>query len=95
MPAVKKKRTTLTLDPDVAARLEDEMHRQRKPFRQVVNEAIRRGLSSNGRTPKLPPFRVKVFKARLQPDVIGVSMNRLSDELETEELIAKLRRSQK
>jgi len=39
------KRITVTLDPDVAARIEDEMHRQRKQFKQVVNEAIRRGLA--------------------------------------------------
>lgn len=36
-------RTPLTLDPDVARMIEEEVHRRRKPFKAVVNEAIRRG----------------------------------------------------
>jgi hypothetical protein len=94
MPAVKK-RTTLTLDPDVAARLADEMHRQRKPFRQVVNEAIRRGLSGAERRRRLPPYRVKVHKTELMPGIDPLHLNRLVDELEVEALIAKMGRSRK
>jgi hypothetical protein len=46
-------RTTLTLDPDVARLLREEAHRQRRPFKDVVNEAIRRGLAPapNARRP--------------------------------------------
>jgi len=47
-------RTTLALDPDVARLLEEEAHRQRKPFRQVVNEAIRRGLAPGARGGQTP-----------------------------------------
>lgn len=84
-----KKRTTLTLDPDVAARLEDEMHRQRKPMRQVVNEAIRRGLSGAERRRKLPPFRIVGHKTELQPGIDPLHLNRLVDELETDAFLAK------
>jgi hypothetical protein len=91
MPRVKK-RTTLTLDPDVVARLEDEMHRQRKPFRQVVNEAIRRGLSSSARTRKLPPYRVKPIKSELMPGFENANFNHLVDQLEDEAILRKLRR---
>jgi len=91
MSAVKK-RTTLTLDADVAARLADEMHRQRKPFRQVVNEAIRRGLSGSERRAKLPPFKVKVFKTKLRPGIDLTHAGRLLDELEVDAFIAKRRR---
>jgi hypothetical protein len=90
MPAVAKKRTTLTLDPDVAARLQDEMHRQRKPFRQVVNEAIRRGLSGSARRAKLPPFKVKVFKSKLMPGIDLTHINRLADEWEDETRLEKM-----
>ena len=38
------KRTTLTLDDDVAARLEAESRRSGRSFRHVVNEALRSGL---------------------------------------------------
>ena len=66
-------RTTLTLDPDVARRIEDEVHRLRKPFKQVVNDALRRALAPGGRQ---APVRRSVF-ARTSPDccpaLIGAS----------------------
>src|SRR5262245_45028868 len=53
-------RTTLTLDPDVARMIEEEAHRVRKPLTQVINDALRRGLtSSSGRRPA-KAYRVKV-----------------------------------
>lgn len=39
-------RTTLTLDDDVAAKLKAESRRAGLPFRDVVNETLRRGLAS-------------------------------------------------
>jgi hypothetical protein len=38
------KRTTLTLDDDVAARLERQARQTGTPYREVVNQALRRGL---------------------------------------------------
>lgn len=38
-------RTTLTLDDDVAAKLKAESRRAGRPFREVVNETLRRGLA--------------------------------------------------
>ncbi|MEZ5402070.1 MAG: ribbon-helix-helix protein, CopG family [Bryobacteraceae bacterium] len=37
-------RTTLTLDDDVAARLDEEVRRSGQPFKVVVNEALRLGM---------------------------------------------------
>jgi len=39
-------RTTLTLDDDVAAKLKTEARRAGRPFREIVNETLRRGLES-------------------------------------------------
>ncbi len=39
-------RTTLTLDPDVAQRLKSRMAEQKATLKQVVNEALRRGLAA-------------------------------------------------
>jgi len=39
-------RTTLTLDEDVAAKLRAESRRAGRPFREIVNETLRRGLVS-------------------------------------------------
>lgn len=40
-------RTTLTLDPDVAKLLEEEMAKRQTSFKRVVNDALRRGLGSH------------------------------------------------
>ncbi|MBI3204221.1 MAG: antitoxin [Myxococcales bacterium] len=81
-------RTTLTLDPDVAQLLKEEAHRRRKAFKDVVNDAIRRGLApQRQRAPK--PYRVRPHKARLLPGFDSAAFNRLADELDDEALIAK------
>lgn len=60
-------RTTLTLDPDVAQLLKEEAHRQRKSFKEVVNQAIRQGLASQAGRPAPGRYRVRPHKATLQP----------------------------
>lgn len=51
-------RTTLTLDDDIAARLQLAARRSGRPFREVVNETLRRGLQQQS-TPPRAQFRVK------------------------------------
>lgn len=82
-------RTTLTLDPDVALLLEKEMHRQRKPFKQVVNEALRRGLGARRGGRSQTPYRVVPHQARLRPGLDRLAMNRLADELEDEAVLER------
>jgi hypothetical protein len=52
-------RTTLTLDDDVAAKLKAEARRAGRPFRDVVNETLRRGLASQRFTSRRQPFTVE------------------------------------
>ncbi|MBI1948665.1 MAG: antitoxin [Deltaproteobacteria bacterium] len=80
-------RTTLTLDPDVAALLEQEAHRLRQPFKQVVNDALRRGLTRRPQRKKR--LQVEVHHARLQAGIDPGHLNRLADELEDEALLGK------
>jgi hypothetical protein len=51
-------RATLTLDEDIAANLRAESRRAGKPFREVVNETLRRGLVSQHPETGRKPFRV-------------------------------------
>ena len=44
-------RTTITLEPDVAARLQKEAAKGERTFKQIVNDALRRGLDPAS-TPK-------------------------------------------
>lgn len=48
-------RTMLTLDDDVAAMLKAEARRTGRPFGEVVNETLRRGLASRRLGEKEPP----------------------------------------
>lgn len=45
-------RTTLTLDPDVAARLQKEAAKGERTFKQIVNDALRQGLDSPAKPKK-------------------------------------------
>lgn len=75
-------RTTLTLDDDVMRLIEEEVHRRRTTFKQVVNEAIRRGLRGPPRRAK--KYRAPVFAAELAPGVDPAGLNRLADDLEAD-----------
>ena len=53
-------RTTLTLDPDVAARLERLKETKNTSFKSVVNEALRRGLDAIDQDATLRPrYRIR------------------------------------
>ena len=51
-------RTTVTLDPDVEDLIRREMHERRSSFKDVVNDALRRGLRTS--TPAAP-FETPTF----------------------------------
>ncbi len=84
-------RTTLTLDPDVVRLLDQEMHRVRKPMKQVINEALRRGLTAAARVQQ-KRYRVRAHVARLQPGLERGRLNALADELEDVEVLRRTRR---
>jgi hypothetical protein len=52
-------RTTLTLEDDVAARVQAEARRRGLPFKSVVNELLRAGLAQQRKADAVPPFRVQ------------------------------------
>ena len=83
-------RTTLTLDDDLGSQLNDLAHRQRKPFRTVVNDALRRGLGAPGAA-EVKPFKVTPFALELLPGLDDRRFNQLFDELEAERAAEKLK----
>jgi hypothetical protein len=53
-------RTTVTIDDDVATKLEAEMRRQRSTnFKQILNYVLRRGLLVRRELTASKPFRVR------------------------------------
>jgi Arc/MetJ family transcription regulator len=62
-------RTTLTLDADVAAKLRARARELGLPFKQAVNEALRRGLGAGtGRKPYRMPARAMGARPGVDPD---------------------------
>lgn len=83
-------RTTLTLDPDVSKLLEQEVDRSRKSMKQVVNEALRRGLTRAA--PRANKLVLKVHDSRLRPGYDPGTFNALADELEDDAVLRKASR---
>ena len=61
-------RTTLTIDDDLANSLKEQARLNNVPLKQVVNETLRRGLSSvpNG---DRPPSRVEPLSSDSRPEL--------------------------
>jgi hypothetical protein len=75
-------RTTLTLDPDIAAKLRAEMHKSGKPFKQVVNEFLRWGLNAPRRLQPVKSFVVRARALGLHPGLDYDNIGELLESLE-------------
>ncbi len=60
---------TLTLDKDLADALKERARAQSKTIKQVVNDTLRRGLSSRVEESPRAPYRVKPFHSGFAPGV--------------------------
>jgi len=69
-------RTTLTLDPDVAAKARQGAARLRKPFKEVINAALRVGLDEILTPPAAKPYQTKPRRLGLRQ---GFSYDNISE----------------
>ena len=83
-------RTTLTLEPDVARLIQDAVHRQRRPMKQVVNDALRRALAPETKRERL---HLVPHESAVRPGLDPARLNQLADELEDEAVLDAARRS--
>jgi hypothetical protein len=83
-------RTTVTLDPDVERLLRESMGRGRKTFKQALNEAVRRGLSGQGKRSE-EAFVVQARPLGLRAGIDPAHLRDLDDELELEDFLRKTR----
>lgn len=75
-------RTTLTLDDDVADSLKEQARLLNMPFKRIVNDALRRGMSPRVQEDR-PVFRVTPLSGGFRPGVDLLKLDQLNDELET------------
>lgn len=81
-------RTTLTLDDDVAGFLREQARLQSRPFKQVVNDTLRRGMSPAVGEER-PVYQVEPQRGGFRPGVDPLKLNQLNDELETQEFMGQ------
>lgn len=84
-----KTRTTLTLDEDVAQYLKQESRIRNKPFKQVLNETVRRGMKPGARRARPGKFKVVPNDSGFAPGVDPENLKQLDEELEIEEFLKK------
>jgi hypothetical protein len=86
-------RTTLTLEPDVARRVESELRRTGKTLKAVINEALKAGLGMSKKADAAPaPYEIETFDMGIQPGFDIDRANQFYDELEVEAYLEKERR---
>jgi hypothetical protein len=81
-------RTTVTLDADVEQLLRGAVERGRTSFKQVLNEAVRRGLRGEGND-QAPPFEVEAKAMQLRSGIDPAKLRDLDNELEIQEFLEK------
>lgn len=82
-------RTTLTIDDDIAARIEERRRRDGMSLKQVVNVLLREGLRSSRQKPGTKPYRTRTRALGLRPGFDASRLNQLVDELEMDERLAR------
>ena len=69
----------MTLDDDVAAKLQAEMRKSGRSFKQTVNEFLRLGLHARREMKPTKPFRIKARNLGLRP---GLNLDNIGELLE-------------
>jgi hypothetical protein len=81
-------RTTVDIDPDLAAKLRQHAEERGVTFKEALNIALRAGLSGQARTAR--SYRVRPRRLGLRPGVELDKALRLAAALEDEETVRKL-----
>jgi hypothetical protein len=75
-------RTTLALDEDVRAKLEAEMRKSGKSFKETVNEFLRAGLMARREAKPAKPFEIYARDLHARPGLNFDNIEELLDQVE-------------
>ncbi len=85
-------RTTLTLEDSLAAKLREAARKRKLSFKQIINEALRKGLQTTDERRAVKKFRVEpIMRGGFQPGIDVDKINQFLDGEETEHFIAKMK----
>jgi hypothetical protein len=88
-------RTTVTLDPDVDRLLKQAMQAEKQGFKEILNQALRRGLAHLAPAKSATPFAVDARPMGLRPGLDPARLHDLADDLELEAFAASTRKLQR
>ena len=77
-------RTTLTIEDDLAAQIEERRRREGLSLKQVVNGLLREGLRGGRQAPRPKKYRTRPHKLGMRAGFDPARLNQLVDELETD-----------
>ena len=75
-------RTTVTLDPDVAAKVKAEMRRTGRSFKEVLNSMVRKGAVQSSEKEEKEPFRVQARNLGHRPGLNYDNIGELLEQIE-------------
>jgi Arc/MetJ family transcription regulator len=85
-------RTTVTIDDDLAARIEALRRREGLSLREALDRLLRRALQADATPPRARRYRTRPRKLGLRAGLDAAKLNPLVDELEVEDFEASVRR---
>ncbi len=88
MPAI---RTTLTLEPEVAEVLRREAALGKRSLKEIVNQALERGLGIESASAR-KRFHIKAHSSAFLPGIDSARLNQSVDQLEAGEFVRRQRR---
>jgi hypothetical protein len=77
-------RTTISINDGLLEEVRELARRRKRPFREVLEQTIERGLSAGLEKPRRR-VRLRTRRVGLKPAYLGLSMNQLYDQIEAEE----------
>jgi len=84
-------RTTVTLEPDVEARLKERMRERGISFKHALNDALRDGLSGS----RNEPFKTPSWNLGLRPGIDLTKANKLASDLEDDHILRRMREAER
>ena len=84
-------RTTVTIDDDLAAQVEEMRRREGLSFNAALNRLLRLGVQAKSTPPKPKKFHTRTRKLELKPGIDPTRLNALIDDLETSDFAGEER----
>lgn len=77
-------RTTINISDGILTELHERARQRRRPFREILEETIQRGLSATPPS-SVQPVNIQTHRVGIKPAYQGLSLNQLYDQIEAED----------